>query len=355
MWSLLPVAQLVRRVLRVRPGILRDAADRTWEIAPSEKVILPKAYILPNQLERVTGTEFGAYEDQLRSLRGGAEVEHMPTLGFLLKDVVMIDGVLYKDGACSYLERHARRLPRLHIERKIRRGALYCSLPGNEYFGNWLLDDCVTYPLASAEGPPVTTHQTKVNAHGPGYEAWLDMDPVRVGSAFFEELVIFQDIGQNRSKETRSRALREKLLAHVERKPCPGVFIVRGRTGQHRRLQNEMEIAMRLQEHRGFRVLDPANADVATIVTACADARVVVGVEGSGLAHGILLLRDEGAVLTLEPPNRFCSIYKDTTDRGHQHYGCVVGVAEGEDFRIDPSEVEQTIDLFPPLPEGPRG
>jgi hypothetical protein len=51
--------------------------------------------------------------------------------------------------------------------------------------------------------------------------------------------------------------------------------------------------------------------------------------------------------MTLQPPNRFVSVYKHLTDRDHQHFGFVVGMSEGAGFCIDPVEVERTLDLLP--------
>jgi capsular polysaccharide biosynthesis protein len=115
-------------------------------------------------------------------------------------------------------------------------------------------------------------------------------------------------------------------------------------------LRNELELAHRLHERRGLRILDPRQADVPTIVAACAGARVVVGVEGSGLIHGILSLRAGGAVLALQPPGRFVGLYKHLTDRDDQRFAFVVGRPEGEDFRVDPEEVERTLDLLSMTP-----
>jgi len=348
MWSTLPIRHLVRRLARIAPLDLKDRATRSWEIAPGEISIRPKAYFLPNQLERVTGWSrlAGTRVEQTRSVCGGEPVEHAATRGLLLHDAFLIDGVLYQEDACSHLQPRSHRWPQTRVEREIERGAVYCTPGGNRYFAQWLMDDCVTYALASAEGIPVTTNQA-VGAHTPGYEEWLDMHPCRVQSAHFRELVIFEDFGQNRDKHARFRTLGEKLSSHVPVQPYPGVFIIRGQTGQSRLLTNEWEIAGRLRENRGFRILDPIKADVPSVVECCAGARVVVGVEGSGLIHGILLLPPGGAVLTLQPPGQFSAIYKDLTDRDHQHFGFVVGHPEGQGFRIDCGEVERTLDLLP--------
>jgi capsular polysaccharide biosynthesis protein len=125
------------------------------------------------------------------------------------------------------------------------------------------------------------------------------------------------------------------------------VFILRGGTGEKRLLRNEIELAEHLRDKRGFRILDPEKTDVPTIIASCAGAQTVVGVEGSQLIHGILTLQRGGSLLTLQPPNRFVKVYKDLTDRDGQNFGFVVGHAEGKSFRIDPVEVERTLDLFP--------
>ncbi len=69
-----------------------------------------------------------------------------------------------------------------------------------------------------------------------------------------------------------------------------------------------------------------------SIVAACAGARVVIGVEGSQLVHGVNVASAWGCLLTLQPPNRFVSYYKYLTDRDYQHFGFVVGIPEGDGF-----------------------
>jgi len=335
---------LKKRLLRRHMSSLESTAVKTWEIAPGETAIAPPAYFLPNQLERVSGWAF-ASEHPRRSMEGGHAV-HGATRGYLLKEVWLLDGSLYKDNAHTWLLPRSSRLPQVRVESEIDRGALFCTAMGNKYFGQWLMDDCVAYSMAAAEGVPVTTGQS-VNIHTKGYEDWLGMKPLRLNSAFFKELVVFDDVGQNRHKHLRFRAMKELLLSHVKANSHPGVFILRGGTGELRLLHNELELAEHFREHRGFRILDPSKVDVPTIVSICAGARTVIGVEGSGLMHGILALQQGGSVLTLQPPDRFVKVYKDLTDRDYQHFGFVVGHAEGKGFRIDPIEVEHTLDLFP--------
>jgi hypothetical protein len=325
---------------------LGEVASASWEIAPASTRVAPPALFLPDQWERISGfSEFSSRDGDLLKVRGGEASVHGASRAFRIRDAVLIDGVLYKGGASLHLHPRTARIPRMRAEQEIEHGALYCTAGGNRFFGQWLMDDCVTYPLAMAEGVPVTTAQP-VNSHTPGYEAWLEMRPVRTEGAFFRELVVFEDLGQNENKHARFRSLGDRLRRRVEPRPHAGVFIVRGATGSRRVLRNEIEIAERLRDRRGFTIVDPAKQDVPAIVQACAGARVVVGVEGSGLLHGILVLETGGGVLVLQPPNRFSAILKDLTDRDQQQFGFVVGLARGDDFWIDPEEVERTLDLF---------
>ncbi len=141
--------------------------------------------------------------------------------------------------------------------------------------------------------------------------------------------MIFNDLSQNLHKHRRFRAMGEQLLSHVNVNTHPGVFIVRGGHGSSRRLRNEMEVAERLRDRWGFRILDPATSDVPTIVAACAGAKTVVGIEGSHLIHGVNVLSPGGSLLVLQPPNRFLCFFKYLTDRDHQNFGFVVGIAQG--------------------------
>ena len=209
------------------------------------------------------------------------------------------------------------------------------------------MDDCVTYPLAKSLGTPVSTIKRHANAHTHEYKKLLNISPIFYENVFFKELIIFDDVGQNRNKHARFRANTEKLLLSVEPKSHPGVFILRGTNGMPRELKNEKEIAEHLRDTRGFRILDPMKCDVAKIVETCAGAQTVIGVEGSQLIHGMMTLQENGNLLTLQPPNRFVSVFKHLTDRDNQHFGFVVGTPAGNGFFISIDEVERTLDLFP--------
>ncbi|MFV3406575.1 MULTISPECIES: glycosyltransferase family 61 protein [Pseudomonas] len=353
-WSLAAYRHMARKRLARQPDIdIKQVADKCWDIAPGEVTVSPPAFYLPDQLARVTGWEgkrFYPYVHPGPTMQGGVRMQQGPTRGYLIKDVWLLEGALYKGAASHWLSLKPNRFPPLRVESEIERAAIYCTQNGNAWFGTWLMEDCATYALACDEGVPVTTAPSArypVFTQGPAYEDWLGMNPLRLRTAFFHELVVFDDTSNNRSRYQRYRDMGNKLLAHVEHAPHPGVFILRGSEGDLRLLRNELEIAEHLRQTRGFRVINPMQLDVPAIVAACAGAQVVMGVEGSQLVHGVNVLQPGGTIFPLQPPNRFVSYYKYLADRDGQHFAFVVGTPQGEGFTIDINEVERTLDLLP--------
>lgn len=355
----------LRRGLRQTQPPVTGLAAEHWEIWPEERAYAPPAIFLPGQLERIRGWAF--VDSHPGPGMTGGEVVHGATRAHLIKDVWLINGALYKKNAMTWLAPPLGRWTSLRAEDEIERAGLYCSVIGNTYFGSWLIEDCVTYALASAEGIPVTV-QKPPSAHAAHYEDWLGMTPRRLRTARFAELVLFDDAGQNTHKRRRFRAMVERLRARVGGAPGeslpgrvpglapvpvatgsapPNVFLLRGSSGVRRLLDNELEVAEYLEKCRGFRILDPMREDVPTLLTACAGADVVMGVEGSQLAHGMAVLREGGTLFALQPPNRFVRVYKDMTDRDRQHFAFVVGEPTATGFRVDPEEVARTLDLIP--------
>ena len=174
------------------------------------------------------------------------------------------------------------------------------------------------------------------------------MSPFRTDAAFLKEAVFFDDDwGNNASKHARFSTLRDRLLAGLSPTPHPGVFILRRGSGKTRILRNEQAVAEHLRDTRGFRIVDVTTHSVSEILAACAGARVLAGIEGSHLMHGLMVLEPGACLLTLQPPYRFCSVLKLTTDMEGQHYGFVVGTAVEGGFEVDVTEVDRTLDLLP--------
>ncbi|MET0251547.1 MAG: glycosyltransferase family 61 protein [Novosphingobium sp.] len=331
----------MRKALGARDDLLLHAAER-WEIAPAGSVEVRPAKVLPGQLDRIRGAEFGTLAQVVRDFQGGYGAAQPPTMAYRFKDVELIDGVLYAAGSARHLRARQQRWPVGRLPAEPIRGSLYESWCGNRWFGNWLGDDCLAYRLAEDAGSPLATGT--MSGHQSVYERKLGMRPVRVQAARFSELVLFEDRSHNQHKRERADDLRRRLIAGPVRRH-PGVFMVRGQSGDPRVLLNEREISERLAATRGFTILDPTIATVDEIVDVCGGAEVVAGVEGSQLVHGLMLMPPTARALVIQPPARAVSVLKMFTDRQGQDFALVVGVGNNEAFRVDVGDIERTLDL----------
>lgn len=344
MISFHPGIQALRKAFgRPWPDLEAAATDR-WTIAPAVRRHVAPARFLPGQLDRVRGVDFGSRDEIVASLRGGFDCTESETLGFRLRNVELADGVLYAPGAVRHLRRRRRRSPIHHTPTEVTRGALYESWVGNRWFGNWLLDDCLTYRLAERFGTPVTT-TPRGAGHMARYERLLGIDPKRVDSVRFDELIIFGDMPHNHGKARRADQLRTRLTGAVRPEPHPGVFLLRGEYGERRVLRNERAIAETLRRERGFRILDPMNATVDELIAACAGAQVVAGVEGSQLVHGLMVMPRDAVLFVIQPPDRVLSVLKMTTDRQGQVFAFVIGEGSTDGFTARWDEIDRTLDM----------
>ena len=313
---------------------------------------MPKAYFIEGQLKHITGTAFTP--NPYAMMEGGYSIKHAPTRAYLLKNVWMLNGSIYTSGFHEFILHHRSKLtsgmylfPPIKIETEINDASIYSTYDGNEYFYDWLVDDCSTYQLAQSEGVPVTS-DIYTYSHALEYETALEMNPYRTNAAYMKNAVFFDDDwGNNKSKHERLSANRTKLLSKFPRKQHSGVFILRRDSGVSRLMLNEIEIAEQLQDKYGFCIVDVTKRSAAEIISSCVGAQILIGIEGSHLTHGIMVLQPGTSVITLQPPNRFSGVLKMTTDMEHIHYGFVVGIPKEEGFYINLEEIERTIDLLP--------
>ncbi|SMO49656.1 glycosyltransferase 61 family protein [Paracoccus laeviglucosivorans] len=344
MMSLRPLTYRLGLLLGLGTGDIAAAATDRWEIAPAEILRVPPVIILPGQAERITRTEFTTLPLLIKSLAGDPAEPIGATMGYRLPDVDIVDGVLYSRGLSLHLRsrRHKLSFP---LMQEIPSGAFYETWVGNRWFGNWLLDDCLSYRLAEAAGHPLTTMPPRAG-HVPRYEELLSLSPGHVTNLHLDEVFLFDDHANNSHRMARAQDMRNRLIPHPTGALRPGVFLLRGKSGDLRTLENEAAVAERLERDFGFRVMFPEDHSVDELMAACCDAHIVAGVEGSQLNHGIAAMPPGGTLLTIQPPDRATTAMKLLTDRWQQRFAMVVGHGHAESFAVDFDEIAATIDLI---------
>ncbi len=323
---------------------LETLAVERWMISPPVKRYISPALFLPGQLDRIRTAAFGSVDEIVRGFRGGYISHHSATWGYRLKDVDLLDGTLYTSKGAVILRSRRSRLP-IYRRPKVamKEAGIFETWMGNRWFGNWLLDDCVAYWLAHASERPVRT-RASLTKHQREYSERLGFSATVIGDTHFDQVIIFNDEGHNDSKRERADMIRTQLVgSSVE--AHPGVFLLRGSSGDQRLLHNEQEISEKLAHYRGFRIVDPAQASLDQILEACAGARVVAGVEGSHLAHGMTVMANDASLVVIQPPDRVVSAMKISTDRQGQAYAFVIADPAGNGFRVEWEDIARTLDL----------
>ena len=334
-----------------RKGYLfEELSDKSWEIHPGNEFYSEKAYFLTGQLERITGT---AYTPNPQKVMMGGHIKHSPTKAYQLKNVWINNGSIYVGShrlilnPISQLSRVKFLLPSLIVTDELEEASIYNTYDGFKFFGLWLSDDCVTYNLASSFAPPLTSN-IFLSPHMHEYERLLKMNPIRSNAAFIKKVTVFdEDWGNNENKHERFSEIRKMLCAEYPEKTHPGVFILRRNSGSSRVMLNEVEIADRMKNEYGFRIVDVTTDSVSDIISNCIGAKFIIGIEGSHLMHGLMVLKPGSNVLTLQPPDRFCGVIKLTTDMENINFGFVIGKKVKDGFIVNYEEIKKTIELFP--------
>ncbi|BAS58169.1 hypothetical protein NIES2135_24450 [Leptolyngbya boryana NIES-2135] len=343
---MLNLALLNQRGLRLLTGrkTCEDLCVKQWTLSPSKKFFSPSAIYLDGELHKVTSVqEDTTYTAELQRVQEGVK-EYAATIVYQLQDVTIYDGYMYK-GAMKYpLTTAKESFFRSGELENIPEAALACTFVGNLYFGHWVRDD-LTLTLAAQQFAQAVRTAQKLTNHQQEYSHLLNIHSTPVSKARIKELTIFEDFGQNQYKRERYEYIRSKFSSLSSHQTVEGVMLLRGNPRVQRLLVNENQIAEFLR-NQGFIIVDPEKTSATEIVRQTLGAKIVVGVEGSQLAHGLFTLRESGAILTLQPPYRFNNVYKECADCLGLKYSFVVGKQVANGFEISLEDLARTLDMI---------
>lgn len=325
--------------------ILPKVARHTVILSPAEWGSRPAAFHLPGQTERVLGVQEETTREYENDRIRGGRVLHSATLAFELKDVRFRDGHLYTRGERLSLVTRPEQRQSTAQRQQISECALVGTQVGDLYFGHFVVDDSATALLAMDHGPVLAPRGTNRAqwSHATLYRDRMGLDLPVLDDADITRAWMFQDFGMTQNRATRLATLRDRVRANVPQgRSGHGVFILRG--GHGRQLHNEPQIA-ELMSRQGFEIIDPTIQTVSEIVSRINRAAIVVSVEGSALAHGLLSMANDGAMVTIQPPRRFNNIWKDFTDTLGMRYGFILGEDHGDSFSVNCDDLLRTIAL----------
>lgn len=340
----------MRRLIAGRAPDMNDMATRSWEICPAEAHTCPPAIHLPDALDRVTAlSPWRDWQTERRFIEGSV-IEHAATRAHLIEDVDIAGAYLYRGAARMQAGFGAQQVLRRGrgATQRLAEAHLVSNWAGSQYFGIFLRA-VLPMELLPEDGAPAISVVTKPYEHEEGYREVLSMPrPSCVTAARVKRLTLYTDFGQNASKAARYAELRARLRRTLGT-PAPdtrpaGVYLKRGNTGERRHLVNEAQIEAALTA-LGFDIVEPAALDARTIAQRLLDAPVVVSVEGSHLAHAIYPIAENGALVVLQPPDRFAMAFKEFTDRANLRFAFTVGHPAPDGFSVGIDDLKQTLDM----------
>jgi len=331
---------------------LEDVASSREELSPSIRHFHPQPVFESDDLLRITGLGFGttqAFElEQTRAIWR----THSATVAYTVQDLLHLEGNFYKPRFKHGVTLNTGKAIDFGRAPEIDGGVLGQTWLGAKYFGHWLLENIPLAWLAAKRGSAVGGNsQLQLQPQQTQYLNLFNA-PLRLlpATAFIRSLQIVQDSGLNDLRIARWQQMRRQFAASVRSDSVPGVFLMRGSTGEQRLLSNEEAVANLLRS-RGFNVVNPGLTNLAEVRLAAARARIVVGVEGSQLSHGLLGVADAGAMVVLQPPFRFNNAYRERCDRLGITYSFIVGHAVEGGFTIDLNALSRLLDKLEAHPQ----
>ncbi len=319
-----------------------DACIRTWQLAPAQSKPAAPALYDPAELNHVQGTWSGTtVAAEVHKLISPFQ-DHAATRAFLLKDLDVVDGYIYGGRWKSRLLPVGPPIWASAPEAHIPHATLACSWSGNVYFGHWVTDDLSLYLAAAELGNPFTLER-KPYLHEPQYRELLQVPNPALRRAHFDEMILLEDVGQNDYKRRRYELLRSRLRAQARKPGSKHVFIRRGTSGEARRIVNSSEVESFLSA-QGFAVIDPEALTPVDIAAQLQDARIVISVEGSQLAHALLSMAQGGILCCIQPPWRFNNIHRGHTECLGMRYAILVGRTCDGGFRVEIDGLKRLLD-----------
>ena len=322
---------------------LLERACEVVQIAPGvERETLP-AISLPHEFERVTGTVPSTSVPTEWERLTASAMRHGPTLNYRFSNALLANKSVYASGAYDVHGARRRRAVVFGNCVDVDEGQLCTHSEIDRYFGHWLLEGMSMEILAEELQLPPLTFSRRSWLHEAGYRDLMCLPQTAMPLARVRRLWIPDNRGLNDSWIARAKALRKRVRGTADGTGPEYVLMLRGKTGASRELLNEEQVARTLAA-RGFRILNPEESSVGEIVSILADARILVSVEGSALAHAMFALPRHSAILTIQAPYFFNAALKVFTDALGMRFAYVVADAAEGGFRIDQDRLLQTIE-----------
>jgi hypothetical protein len=323
--------------------------DKSWVISSGGKETFKSpALYLKKHLDYNLQTAPGILlKDEMNRISRNRVIISKPTIAYQINEAKLLAGVIYKSNFRVRTHSNKESLLNFYGYRtEESEGLSVNSWSSCKYFGHWIHDELPRVLVAEDLGiPSVRTKQQKF-LHQTDYEQVLDAHSLSIDRAIFSKLIILSDSTLNKYRQNRFIRLRNLVSKSTNlQENNEFVYIKRGSLGaKGRGLINEEALTSKLEDF-GFTIVEPEKLTVDEIIKRCLNAKIIMGVEGSALAHGFLCINENGAMISLIPENRFNNPYRDYCNVIGIKYGFLVGRTVDGGFSIDLEDVEELLNI----------
>lgn len=342
--SAAPTWQRLRSKIHSVKAMPELAIERI-EIAPGLEVEEKPALALPNEFDLVEKTrDYTSIDKEAIILKGGARY-HLPTIAYRYRNALLADGTIYVRGGYEAITSRRRR-PLIVDQAEEYSNAMICADMGSDlFFGHWLCNALAKELLASELHLEPINQPHPLRIHEAGYRSILGLQAQLPNVARIENMLLVDDRGYNQHHVRRFLELRARMRAQSGASGPEMVYLSRGQLAvSGRGIRNDPAVEAALQS-LGFIVLYPEDMSAAEIHAALSHARIIVAVEGSALAHAQLAMPAGGAIIAIQPSNRFSTAHKSAADAAGIRFGYLIAKAEGEGLTVDIKRLCETIEL----------
>ncbi|MDO5613177.1 MAG: glycosyltransferase family 61 protein [Paracoccus sp. (in: a-proteobacteria)] len=292
----------------------------------------------PDQLSRVTACGFGReLHSEVMKLTATAFLE-VPADVFELGPATVAGGMVFSQHGHYAISPQRPGFSQIRNAEPIDSPVVLAnSAQGLKFFGHWVADDTTVFEHYR-DHPGLLSLPRPVWKDAAAYEQLFDHDWHEVAAFSTPSLTLVRELGFNLSKAERFTRLRDRMRGKIAPvQPGRIVFIRRGGSGANRDIVNWPELEPVL-EQAGITILTPED-DTGEFIRQLLDASLIISVEGSQMCHAQYGIRPGGAVLVLQPPDRFYNPHHEWTRLMDIAYGFVVGRTAEGGFTIDADEL----------------
>lgn len=320
-------------------SMTRDRLDRAYMTMPCRQALFDEA-----QFERLQGVPDTTIHIQIGRLwqqrqRWLEPVYHDFGPGYVL------GGEIYAGGERIWIPTNQTPMLSASVEVMDEPIVITNSSAGMRYFGHWVLDDCSAFAAARDEGRGRLVSMVRRNWPDiPLFEeAFFNERWVEKKAVWSPRVQVTTDMGFSPAKRDRLESFRNGLRTRITATdPGKIVYLRRGPSAVSRDVTNEDELISAL-EAKGIPIVR-AEIDTPEMLAQLMDSKVVITVEGSQTTHATWTVAKSGALLVLQPPDRFYNPHLEWTRLFDIPYGVVIGEPREGGFHIYPDEVFSMID-----------